>query len=134
MPRKSFRRQAIEVVSANVRKLQMRSNLREILEEEDEEEDQRLRQQISTLKKMMKSRYLFRPTTNRSERTIFDLEDALSDDSKNINDEEFLSHFRITRESFFLFLDEMKDKKAFKVKSNKGHQRPISFQLLVFLY
>ena len=61
MPRKSLRRQAIEAVSANVKKLQRRKNLREILEEEDEEEDLRLRQQLSTLKKMMNSRYLFRP-------------------------------------------------------------------------
>ena len=134
MPRKSLRRQAIEVVAENVRKLRMRSNLRKILDEEDEAEDYLLFQQLATLNKMLNSRYIFRQSTNRKDRKKFDLEDTLSHDSKTINDDEFLFLFRITRDSFFLFLDEMKDKKAFIVTSNKSHQRPISFQLLVFLY
>ena len=134
MPRKSLRRKAIEAVSENIQILRLRSNLRDVLDEEDSEDDERLIQQISTLRNMMNSRYLFRPAKNRAKRSKFDLEDALSYDSKMYNDEEFLFNFRITRDSFFLFLDEMKDKNAFKVSSNKGHQRPISFQLLVFLY
>ena len=122
MPRKSLRRKAIEAVSENIRILRLRSNLRDVLDEEDSEDDELLIQQMSTLRNMVNSRYLFRPTKNRPKRSKFDLEDALSYDSKMYNDEEFLYNFRITRDSFFLFLDEMKDKTAFKLTSNKGHQ------------
>ena len=58
----------------------------------------------------------------------------MSDSSKNYNDEEFLCLFRITRESFKLFLEEMKDKKAFIIKNKSSHQRPVAHQLLVYLF
>ena len=47
------------------------------------------------------------------------MEDALSYNSINYNDEEFLSSFKITQNSFFLLLAVMKEKKAFKRTSKK---------------
>ena len=82
----------------------------------------------------MDSRYLFREKKYRKNKKKFDLEDALKEDSDNYNNEEFLFHFCITRESFSLFLEEMKDKKAFVVTGKSSHQRPVAFQLLVYLY
>ena len=105
MPRISLRRKAIEAVAENVQTLRLRSHLRRILDEEDEVKDLWLLQQISTLKKMIGSRYLFRSKKNRKKRAKFNLEDILSYDSENLNAEEFLHTFRMTRDSFFLFLE-----------------------------
>jgi hypothetical protein len=77
--------------------------------------------------------YFYHKSSYRKRRTKFNLEDCLSDNSLNYNDEEFLYSFRMTRESFKKLLKEMVKKKAF-VKSKFKKQRPISFQLLVFLY
>ena len=70
---------------------------------------------------MIESCYLFRKSTNMTNCNKFDLEDALSEDSVNLNHEEFLFAFRIMQESFFLFLKEMNTKDAFKLTSKKGH-------------
>ena len=71
---------------------------------------------------MESSRYLFRSSDYRTDRKPFDLDDALSSNSKNINDEEFLCHFRVSRESFFLLLDELKDKLPFKNTPQKKNR------------
>ena len=134
MPRKSLRRQAIDTLEAKVRKLRLRYHLRQAMDEEDSLEDDMLIIQSQKLKRMKRKRYLFRHSSNRKNRKRFDLEDALSYESKIFNDEEFLFAFRVSRDSFFLLLDEMKDKVAFSSTSKSSHQRPISFQLLVFLY
>ena len=121
-------------MSEKVQKLRFQANLRNAMDEEDSTEDARLIHQTSLLKKMIRTRYLFRSKYNRKERKSYDLEDTLSYDSKKYNDEEFLFAFRITRDSFFLLLDEIRNKRAFRVTSNRSHRRPISFQLLVFLF
>ena len=134
MPRLSLRRRAIDGLIKKIKKLQLEATIREIMCEEDLDEDDRLIRQKSILKKVMEKRYLFHSSKNRTNRKKFDLDDTLSYDSKHFNDDEFVLAFRITRDSFFLLLNEMKDKDAFIIKNNKCHQRPISFQLLVFLY
>jgi hypothetical protein len=134
MPRKSLRRWAIELVQNKVDNLLFDYNMREAMDEDDSSADEELINEMESLHKMKNNRYLFRPTRYRSERQKFDLEDALSPNSVNFNEEEFLFLFRITRESFFLFLEEMEPRDAFAIKSNSCHQRPIAFQLLVFLY
>ena len=106
MPRKSLQRQLIDAMFEKVQKLRFHANLRNLMVEEDSIEDDRLIHQTSVLKKMIRSRYLFRSKFNRKDRAKFDLEDALSYDSKNYNDEEFLFAFRLTRESFFLLMIE----------------------------
>ena len=134
MPRVSLRRRAIDGIMQNIKKLQVKAMMREAMGEEDTDEDDRLFLQKSLLKKVMANRYLFRSAKNRKNRGLFDLDDTLSYDSKKMNADEFLLSFRMTRDSFFLFLNEMKEKKAFLLTNKKSHQRPISFQLLVYLY
>ena len=95
--------------------------------EEDSLEDDRYFKKKLVLNNMIHSRYLFRKSTYRKDRKSFDIDDALSFDSKNFNTEEFLLTFRILRESFFLLLDEMKDKRAFKRKSKKNNHDPLLF-------
>ena len=104
------------------------------MDEEDDIVDDEFMEECDKLDSMKNNHYLFRSSSYRKNRNKFDVEDALSDDSININDEEFLFLFRITRDSFKLFLEEMKDKKAFVVKNDSCHQHPISFQLLVYIY
>ena len=134
MPRKSLRRKAIDFMQSKVLHLRLEHYLREVDDDEDSSLDDIYMKESATFEQMKKSRYLYRSSTYRQDRKEFDLEDAMSHDSKTYNDEEFLLLFRITRESFFLFLDEMKTKKAFVAKRKSAHQRPVAFQLLVFLY
>ena len=134
MPRKSLRRRVLDLMQERVQELNFRQQMREVMDESDSFEDDLLIKETDHLKNLMKRRFLFRSSTYRKKRIKFNLDDALSYDSNIYNDEEFLNTFRITRDSFFLFLEEMKTKKAFIVKSKSSHQRPISYQLLVYLY
>ena len=134
MPRKSLRRQALDSMHYHVHHLRQMWYQREAFDEEDSIEDDRLLQSISKLTRMENTRYLFRNPKYRTDRTLFDMEDAISYTSKNFNDEEFLNKFRITRDSFFLLLEEMKKRKAFRIVSKRKQQRPVAYQLLVFLY
>ena len=117
-----------------VHELKFWQQLCKAMDKEDSSKDDLLMMETNHLKRQMKSRYLFRSSTYQKNWNKFDLDDALSYESKNFNDEEFLNAFHISRDSFFLLLEEMKTKKAFVVKSKSSHQRPISFQLLVYLY
>jgi hypothetical protein len=86
------------------------------------------------LKRMKRSHYIFRKKRYRKRRRKFDLLDCLSEDSDNYNNEEFLYNFRLSRESFLLLLEEMETKRAFIDTLKYEKQRPIAYQLLVFLY
>ena len=119
MPRKSRRRKTIESLQLEIKELKKASILREIMDEEDSDEDDIYIQRQELCKKMMRRRYMFRRSKYRTNRKKFDLEDALSYNSYNYNDEEFLGAFRISRDSFFLLLEEMKKTKAFIQKSKK---------------
>jgi hypothetical protein len=134
MPRKSLRRQTIDAMKAKVKDLRLAFHLCEAFDDEDHSEDERLMKASEQLKVMENSRYLFRDSKYRRTKKVFDYEDAISNESKNFNDEEFLGTFRMSRESFHLFVEEMKTKKAFTTPANSSHQRPIPFQLLVYLY
>ena len=122
MPRKSLRRRVLDSMQATVKKLRLDYFLREAFDDDDSLEDERMIRKTKELVKAMDSRYLFREKTYCKNKKKFDLEDALKEDSDNYNNEEFLYHFRITRDSFFLFLEEMKDKKAFVVTGKSSHQ------------
>ena len=104
MPRKSLRRKAIDIMEAKVRKLRLLYYLREADDEEDSLEDDRLIIESKKLDKMKATRYLFRHSSYRKDKKKFDLVDALSKESKNYNDEEFLQAFRVSRDSFFYYL------------------------------
>ena len=91
MPRKSLRRQALDSMHYHVHHLRQMWYQREAFDEEDSIEDDRLLQSISKLTRMENTRYLFRNPKYRTDRTLFDMEDAISYTSKNFNDEEINS-------------------------------------------
>ena len=119
MPRKSRRRKTIELLQLEIKQLKKESILREIMSEEDSDEDDIYIQKQQLCDAMIRTRYLFRRSKYRKDRKKFDLEDALSYDSINYNEEEFLGAFRVSRDSFFLLLEEMKTRKAFIQISKK---------------
>jgi hypothetical protein len=133
MPRKADRRKAIEWMERRVYQQRKDAVLREVLDDQDSIQDDQDAHMLLMLERMKSKRYLFRSSSYRKNRTKFDLDDCLSYDSHNYNEEEFLYCFRLSRESFFLLLEEMSTKKAFK-ESKYKKQRPIAFQLLVFLF
>jgi hypothetical protein len=133
MPRTSDRSKILKQIEDEVSVLRKRALHRELLDEEDSLQDDHDQYMYAVLNRIKSSRYLFRSSTYRNNRKRFNLEDCLSNDSKEYTDEEFLYNFRITRDSFFLLLKEMENKKPF-VKCKYRKQRPISFQLLVFLF
>ena len=96
MPQKSLRRQAIDIMEAQVRKLRVRYYLREADDEDNSSEDERFIIESKKLDEMKRSRYLFRLSSYRKEKKKFDCADALSYNSKNYNDEEFLQAFRVS--------------------------------------
>ena len=132
MPCKSLRQKTIDIVKAQLSKLKNEFLLHLVMNVDDPIEDDNYLHK-KRLHDMQSSRYLYRSCKYRTDRKEFNLEDALSSDSKNYNDKEFLLHFRVTRESLFLLLDELKDKLPFKSTPKKKKQRPVSFQLLVYI-
>ena len=101
MPRKSFRQKAIELMRHHLRKLNIGYISRQVSNEHDAFEDFKLHRRKRQLQLMCNKQYMFRSPYYRKDRNIFDIDDTLSYDSKNFNNEEFLNAFRITRESFF---------------------------------
>ena len=121
MPRSSKRRETLKQMHLRVSKLHQEWIEHEVLDEEDSDEDDKYIYYRSILQKMLKSRYLFRKKKYRKDRKLFDIDDALSYNSINYNDEEFLYYFRISRDSFFLLLDQIKEQKAFVQVSKKNN-------------
>jgi hypothetical protein len=133
MPRKSDRRRAIEWMEKKISSLQKNAVEREVLSDHDSIQDEDDEHMNLILKRIKKARYIFRAKKYRNRKKLFDLEECLSIDSTTHNDEEFLFNFRLTRESFFLLLEEIEKTETFKGCFEKG-QRPVAFQLLVFLW
>ena len=75
-------------------------------------------------------RYLYRGSY--SKRKHFDYLDAISPNSKQYNESEFLYVFWLTRASFQLLLEELISNRVFNRKSKRSAQ-PAAYQLLVFL-
>jgi hypothetical protein len=133
MPRKNDKQVTIDLLERRLIQQQRRASDREFFDEEDSLEDERDRRMTSLVKRLKVSRYIYRKSSYRK-RLKFDLNDCLLEEgSVHYNDTEFLHTFRMTRESFFKLLNELSTKKAF-VQSKFKKQRPIAFQLLVFLY
>jgi hypothetical protein len=93
---------------------------REVLSEDDSLQDDEDEYMNITHQWMLRTHYLFRTKKYRNRKQIFSLEECLSMDSQTYNEEEFLFNFRLTRESFFLLLEEVQTKKAFKKSEQKG--------------
>ncbi len=133
MPRRGDRRLALEWLEKLIVKQRKDAIEREVFDDHDSIQDDYDIHTSSILKRMKRTRYLFRKRRYRKRRTRFDLEDCLSEDSDNFNDEEFLYCFRLTRESFFLLLEEMKTRLAFRDCIKYKKQQPVEYQLLIFL-
>jgi hypothetical protein len=134
MPRRGDRALALEWLEKLIVKQRKDAIEREVFDDHDSIQDDYDVHTSLILKRMKRTRYLFRKRRYRKRRTRFDLEDCLSEDSDNFNDEEFLYCFRLSRESFFLLLEEMKTRLAFRDCIKYKKQRPVEYQLLVFLY
>jgi hypothetical protein len=133
MPRTSKRVVTIKRLKTYINKQQNEAIKRLVFDEEDELQDYADMHSKHVLRRILRSRYLYRKKKYRTKRCNFDLEDCLSYESERYSDTEFLYDFRITRESFFLLLEELETKKAFSDSKYKK-QRPVAFQLLVFLF
>jgi hypothetical protein len=134
MPRLSDRSLTLEWLEKLVVKQRKEAIQREVFDEQDSIQDDQDVHNSQILDRMKNTHYLFRKHKYRKCPTRFNLEDCLSEDSDNFNDEEFLYNFCLTRESFFLLLEEMKTRKAFVDSGKYLKQRPVAYQLLVFLY
>jgi hypothetical protein len=134
MPRKRRRRDLLRKLHRQVSILHHEFIKREILDEYDSDEDERYFYFRSVFRKVLKNRYIYRESKYRDFPPKFDLEATLRIENPRYTDEEFLCYFRMSRESFFLLLDEIKDTNAFKQISNARKQRPVAYQLLVYLY
>ena len=119
MPRKSLCLKTIELMRERISKLRKEYIERELLDEEDSIEDDKYLHYLTVLNQMVRKRYMYRKSYYRTNRKKFDLDDALSYDSENYNDEEFLLHFRMSRQSFFLLLEQISETKEFSKKPKK---------------
>jgi hypothetical protein len=86
-----------------------------------------------TLSKVEKSRHIFRAPTYCKKPKVFDIEDAISENSTRYNDAEFLADFRLTKQSFKLLLEKLEPMSLFSLSKTKK-QASMSLQLLVFLF
>jgi hypothetical protein len=86
---------------------------REVLYDSDSIQDDADEQLYITQRHAQRSIYLFQKIKYRKCTKKFDLEDCLCLNSETYNEEEFLFNFRLTRELFFVLLEEMESKKAF---------------------
>jgi hypothetical protein len=133
MPRKSDRSSLIQHLEAKVKRQKKEALHRELLDEDDSDQDDRDQYTYSLLQSIKKSRFVYRSQKYRKRRNKFDLQDAISNESVHYSEEEFLYAFRMKRESFLMLLEQMKLRKAFRPSKFKK-QRPVSYQLLVFLF
>jgi len=79
------------------------------------------------------SRYFFQLVRyRRSESVEFDYEEAMSETSGSFNDEEFLRTFRVNKEQAGNLAMLLRETQQFE--GIRTTQRPVIFQLLVFLY
>ena len=84
------------------------------------------------LREYSKNRFINGNRRRYRKRSTFDWNDCLSDNSVNYNDDEFLYHFRMSRASFRVICEIIKNHLNFSYKTRK--KRPVEHQLLVFLY
>jgi hypothetical protein len=125
--------EAVEHFEQHLSMLNKNAIQRELDDEEDSIQDEEDHLFRKYLKKVKQSRYFTRKRKYRKKKKVFDLEDAISENSTRYNDREFRYNFRLSRESFHLLLEEIRDLPHFKSKrTNK--QQPVALQLLVYLF
>jgi len=131
MPRFSKRKQVLRKVAKACKDRARFAFQRLFLDIEDDHEDLIDLIFLNRFEKMKRSRYLFRPSTYRKRDIKQCLDEVLHSDW--LNDEEFLLEFRLSRTSFHLLVDLIKDNEVFKSGSRGTKPAPVEFQLLVLL-
>ena len=105
------------------------SDLDDLLAIEEEEDNQYL-----AIEEAVRSeRYLFRAKNYRDRSDAFDFSDCLSEKSKRFNDDDFLSHFRVSRSSFCTIADLLAKSDCFWCFPGKRKKASVEKHLLVFL-
>ena len=137
MPRQTSKTIAIRYLEEKVQARAEAKLQRSIESDDDSVIDMMDRRWERLLAKTRKRRYLYRKKYRRRENKTFGLEDSvnLEETIKNghFNDDEFLMTFRMSRESFAVLLDKVRDHKVFSRGKSK-RARSACYQLLVFLY
>ena len=100
---------------------------------------------LGNLRKANHSRYLFRSPGYRkgNSQQVFEMDlaeavesggdDDLIVEEPWLNDDEFLQKYRMTRPSFKILLDKIKDHPVFNPPKAKRDQVPVAYQLMTFL-
>ena len=134
MPRTSDRRKLINQVTQIVQIRQTASLLRSMEDCSDSNEDILDASTQLLLLHLKSNRYS--KSRKRRNRNFFDWVDCVSYKSQRFNEVEFLQTFRITRQSFWLLHDQLKESTYFQQKkhSDPAITRLLFQQLLVFLY
>ena len=83
----------------------------------------------------VRSRKKYRSSTGVS---VFE-KDLIEDDAEDgtppwLTQEEFLEKYRVHRDSFHLLVDKIRDHSVFQSLHGKSKQKPVAFQLMVFLF
>jgi DDE superfamily endonuclease len=148
MPRKSKKQRFILELQGLVKNRLFRRAMRSVDDEEDSVEDAVDIALTIGLAKSKRRRFLFRQTSYRKGENRFDAdvedeyedkeneEEAINDEASQLpwlTEEEFLQKYRMSKESFSLLVDEVKDHPVFKSKSARRPQAPVSHQVMVFL-
>ena len=140
MPRRSPKATILKALRKLKEKRQAAAFVRHFMEDSSDSdsdegwiEDLRDEQVQQAEREISSRRYLFRKDTYRKRRQFFDLEDCLSPESARFNDDEFLLHFRMCRDSFRTIVELIEDSKYFKSNPIKRKKGPVELHLLVFL-
>jgi DDE superfamily endonuclease len=147
MPRLSKRARFIRDLEGILETRLIARHLRELLDEDDEIANSLDVAVCNALDRAKKSRYLFRPGKYRKgpseERFATDLqletvvaESESSDSSAEVqpwlNEEEFIQKYRVSRRSFGVILNKIKDNPIFHT-GKKKKQAPVEYQLMTWL-
>ena len=131
MPRFSKRKRVLRKLAKACRERARSAFQRYFLSIEDDNEELIDLEFLNQFGKAKRSRYLFRPSSYRKGDINKCLDDVLK--SEWLNDEEFLMEFRVSRTSFNLLVELIKDDEVFQPGSRGTKPAPVEFQLLVLL-
>lgn len=143
MPRVSERKRLLLFLRAKVREREEAARVRLLLEDSDDDstgtvedaQDDMWRRRLAFVGS---NRYMFRRKRYRlcsGDTFRRDLFEAVTiEDAQWLSDAEFLTKFRMSRDSFGKLLGMIENHEVFQVRNDKRRQTPVSHQLMVFLH
>ena len=137
MPRSRPRAKVIRKLNDIIFKRRQFAFLRHVVFDDDDSiEDLIDLQYESYLRIVSSKRYLFRAEKYRNRNSFFNWDDCLSENSLRFNEEEFLRHFRVSRENFWHLVSLLENHDIFKSRRRRGRRMKhhIPQHVLVFLY